>query len=951
MKLTRFLSILVAAIVPFGLHAAPGATATLIPSNAYLLPGGGTATFTANVASYPGDTTAIGWEVTLPAGWSYMGGTGEPDVKPSAGQTGTLEWAYVSIPQDASFTFTAAYPSNLTSAASIASSVIVRFPGSRETITPTVVTLTPATAPVINNTNPAPATFGSTLSFNIDATSPIDIASYDATGLPPGLTRNGATISGAPTQTGSFTVTLKATNAAGTATKDITLTVNTANASIALSNLSHTYNGSPKTATATPTPTGLPVTITYDGNVTAPIKAGTYAVSATINNGTHTATASGTLTIARATPTITFADPGTVPPNQSVTLAASSTSGTPVTFTLLSGSATLTGSTLAINGTGSVVVRASIPETQNYEAAFADRTINSSKFTQSITFASLPDRLTTDGPFDLTATASSGLPVSFTIVSGSPAQLSGDTVTLLGTPGTVTIRASQPGNDTYQAAPNVTRSFEVTAVDDLVFFGSFFSSSSQPITRADGARILALTAGDTKVGDIAAVLPAHSDTGSLLIVAPSIGINELVTFTLDADDRFTATITQTAPTARTLTLRGQLNGTTLSGSIEGTGYSFTTQVEPPSGPSADASGLYRSSALETSQGTVYSIVGSNNNVLVLAVTPTLTVGGSATLASNGSFQLQASNVTLQGAVDASTTTVAGTIVIPNQNPIGFAGLETSTARTDRLVGLSSRGRVGSGEKILISGLVIGGSQPKQVLIRAIGPSLVPLGVTGVLADPQIRVFKGSTIVAENNDWGSNANPADIAAVAQRVGAFAVTTGSKDAILVTTLQPGAYTVHVSGGEGVALAEIYDASENPQAEYQRLIDISTRGEVGTGENVLIGGLVITGNSPKKVLIRGVGPGLAAQGVAAPLADPVLKVFRRSDEIATNDNWSTDATMAAAVTAAETATGAFHLQSGSKDAALLMTLAPGLYTVHVAGANNTTGVALVEIYEVAE
>ncbi len=951
MTFPRFLLIALAAFASLNLRAAPGATATLSPASEYLLPGGGTATFTANVASYPGETTAIGWEVVLPAGWSYVGGTGEPDVRPIAGQTGTLEWAYISIPEEASFTFTVSYPANITSAASIASAVIVRYSGSFQNVTPSVVPLTPATAPVINNTNPAPATFGSTLSFNIEATSPIDIASYDATGLPPGLTRNGATISGAPMQTGAFTVTLKATNAAGTATKDITLTVNTANASIALTNLSHTFNGSPKNANATPTPAGLPVTITYDGSATAPTNAGTYAVVASIDNGTHTATASGTLTIARATPTIAFADPGTVPPDQSVTLAASSSSGTPVTFTLLSGSATLIGSTLTINGTGSVVVRASIPQTQNYEAAFADRTINSSKLAQTINFDALPDRLTSDRSFNLTATATSGLPVTFTIVSGSPAQLSGHTVTLLGTPGTVTIRASQPGNDTYQAAPNVTRAFKVTAIDALVFFGRFFSTSLHPITRADGARVRALSDGDGKVGDIAAVLPANSDTGSLLIVAPSIGINELVTFTLDADDRFTATVTQTSPSLRTLTLRGQINGATLSGSVDGTGYSFTTQVEPPAGPSADASGLYRSSALETNQGTVYSIVGSNNNVLVLAITPTLTVGGAATLASNGSFQLQSANVTLQGSVDAVTTTVAGTILVPNQSPIGFAGLEESTARTDRLVGLSSRGRVGSGEKILISGLVIGGSQPKQVLIRAIGPSLTPLGVTGVLADPVIRLFKGSTLLAENNDWGSNANPSDIAAVAQRVGAFAVTAGSKDAILVTTLQPGAYTVHVGGGEGVALAEIYDASENPQAEYQRLIDISTRGEVGTGENVLIGGLVITGNSPKKVLIRGVGPGLAAQGVASPLADPVLKVFKGSEQIATNDNWSSDASAATAVTAAETATGAFHLASGSKDAAIVMTLAPGLYTVHVSGANNTTGVALVEIYEVEE
>jgi len=951
MNLKFLITLLLAVFTASAAQAASPATAALVPSSSHLLPGGGTVTFTANVAGYPGPTTAIGWTVNLPAGWSYVSGTGEPDVKPVAGTVGTLEWAYVSIPTDASFSFTVAYPAGITNTQTVTSAVIVRVSGHRQNVTPEDVSFSTVSIPVITNTDPAAATYGSTLSFNIEAESPIEIMSYDATGLPSGLTRSGATIFGAPTQTGSFPVTLSATNAAGTATKNITLTVNTANASIALGNLSHTYNGSPKSATAQTNPAGLPAVITYDGNTTPPTDAGSYAVVATIDSATHTATASGTLTIAQAEQTVSFADPGTVPPDQSVTLAASSSANLPITFTLISGSATLTGSTLTIQGTGTVVVRAAAAGSTNYKSAHTDRTINSSKLAQTITFAPLPDRLTSDGPFEVSASASSGLPVTFTIVSGSPAQLSGKTVTLLGTPGTVTIRASQSGSDTYQAASDVTRSFEANAVGDLVFFGRFLSSASQSMTRADGARVVALTDGDTQVGDIAAVLPANSETGSLLIVAPSIGINELVTFTLDADDRFTATVTQTLPTSRTLTLRGQIVGATLSGSIDGTGYSFSTQLEPSSGPSADASGLYRSSALETDQGIVYSIVGSNNNVLVLAITPTLTVGGSATLASNGSFQLQVSNVTLQGSVDAATTIVAGTIIIPNQAPIGFAGLAVGTARTDRLVGLSSRGRVGSGEKILISGLVIGGSQPKQVLIRAIGPSLTPLGVSGVLADPVIRVFKGSSVIAENNDWGSNENAADIAAVARRVGAFAVTAGSKDAILVTTLQPGAYTVHVSGGEGVALAEIYDASENPQAEYQRLIDISTRGEVGTGENVLIGGLVITGNAPKKVLIRGVGPALAAQGVAAPLADPVLKVFKGSEQIATNDNWSADASAAALITAAETAAGAFHLQAGSKDAALVLTLAPGNYTVHVGGANNTTGVALVEIYEVLD
>ena len=815
-----------------------------------------------------------------------------------------------------------------------------------------------APAPVVTNAATLTASYGSTVNFSITTDSLLDVTAFSVSGLPSGLSLNAQTgvISGAPTQMGVHSLTLKATNATGTGSKVVTLTVNAATASIALSNLTHTYNGSPKSASAQTSPAGLPVIITYDGKKTAPTDAGSYAVAATIDAATHVASASGTLTIAPADQSVSFADPGAVRPGQSITLAASSSANLPVTFTVVSGNASLNGSTLTINGAGAIVVRATAAGSTNYKTGFAERTINSAKLSQTIAFPALANKIATDGPFEVTASASSGLPVTLTVVSGSPALISGKTITLTGAPGTVTIRAAQAGNDNYSPADDVLQSFEVIAENDRIFFGGLFQPNSAPVkapVQSGNVRSYALSNDAGQVGDVAAVLPSQSKAGSLLIVAPTLQINAFTSFTLADDNSFSASVQQGGSSPGTRTLSGRLTGDTLSGVIEGTGVSFSTQVER-SGPSAASSGFYRSTALETAQGTTYTVVGANNNVLVLAVTPTLTVGGTATLQPNGTFQLQAATasgetVTLQGAVDAPTTTVTGTILVPNQPPIGFAGLETRTSRTDRLFGLSSRGRVGSGEKILISGVVVGGNEPKQVLIRAVGPSLATLGISGALADPNLRVFKGSTIVAENDDWGSNPNASAVAAVAQRVGASALSNGSKDAMIVATLEPGAYTVHVGGGEGVALADIYDASENPQAEYQRLIDISTRGEVGTGENVLIGGLVITGNSPKKVLIRGVGPGLAAQGVASPLADPVLKVFKGSEQIATNDNWSSDASAATAVTAAETATGAFHLASGSKDAAIVMTLAPGLYTVHVSGANNTTGVALVEIYEV--
>ena len=172
-------------------------------------------------------------------------------------------------------------------------------------------------------------------------------------------------------------------------------------------------------------------------------------------------------------------------------------------------------------------------------------------------------------------------------------------------------------------------------------------------------------------------------------------------------------------------------------------------------------------------------------------------------------------------------------------------------------------------------------------------------------------------------------------------------------LLVTLAPGAYTAIVADGTnaGVALAEIYDASVNPNSEYQRLVNISTRGEVSAGEGALIGGFVVTSNSPKKLLVRGIGPGLAAFGLKSTLADPRLRVYRDGAQLAENDNWSANATEATATTEAARGTGAFALTAGSKDAALILTLAPGAYTAQVTATDgSSTGVALVEIYEIS-
>ena len=275
----------------------------------------------------------------------------------------------------------------------------------------------------------------------------------------------------------------------------------------------------------------------------------------------------------------------------------------------------------------------------------------------------------------------------------------------------------------------------------------------------------------------------------------------------------------------------------------------------------------------------------------------------------------------------------------------------------RFVNLSSRLRTvdGNASRAFIAGFVVSGTAPKPMLIRAVGPALNQFGVTGTLGNPMLRIFSGAQLVAENEDWTDT--PA-MRATGDRVGAFPLASGSRDAALVVTLAPGAYTAHViaNGGDGVALVEVYDAETNQPAT--QLINLSTRGFVDTGEGVLVAGFVVTGDTPKRVLVRGIGPALAGFGVTGVLSDSVLKLYSGSNVIAQNDDWGTPQTVAggsapasgAEIAATAAATGAFALPAGSKDAALLVTLPPGSYSAVVSGAGSATGAGLVEVYEVA-
>jgi hypothetical protein len=237
---------------------------------------------------------------------------------------------------------------------------------------------------------------------------------------------------------------------------------------------------------------------------------------------------------------------------------------------------------------------------------------------------------------------------------------------------------------------------------------------------------------------------------------------------------------------------------------------------------------------------------------------------------------------------------------------------------------------------------------KPVLIRAVGPSLTPLGVLGALDDPQLELFAGASVVAANDNWNGDAALSDAFAAA---GAFAFANAtSRDAAILARVTGSNSSVKISGtGSGTVLAELYDgtAADDFGIASPRFANVSVLKPVGAG---LTAGFVIAGAAPLRLLVRAIGPTLASFGVSGALADPKLDLFQSGNPtaIAGNDNWIA-ASNSGQVAAAAVDVGAFALAADSKDAVLLVTLPPGSYTAQVNGVGGTTGVALVEVYEV--
>jgi hypothetical protein len=243
--------------------------------------------------------------------------------------------------------------------------------------------------------------------------------------------------------------------------------------------------------------------------------------------------------------------------------------------------------------------------------------------------------------------------------------------------------------------------------------------------------------------------------------------------------------------------------------------------------------------------------------------------------------------------------------------------------------ISTRSFVGTGANALIGGFIVTGTQPKKVIVRAIGPSLT---LADKLLDPTLDLHNsaGSTI-ASNDNWSESANKQEI------IASTIAPSDPRESAIVATLAPGSYTAVVSGTNqtsGSAIVEIYDLDRSANSQ---LANISTRARVQGGDHALIGGLILLGESPAKVLIRAIGPSLDFAGA---LADPTLELHDRNGALLmSNNDWrTTQQTEIIATTIPPT---------NDREAALITTLQPAAYTAIVRGANNTTGIAIIEAY----
>ena len=303
---------------------------------------------------------------------------------------------------------------------------------------------------------------------------------------------------------------------------------------------------------------------------------------------------------------------------------------------------------------------------------------------------------------------------------------------------------------------------------------------------------------------------------------------------------------------------------------------------------------------------------------------------------DGSFNVTVFSDTLLDSASALALQSDGRLLVGADLPPLVRLFDLGVPEPGLALNISTRLNVQTGDNALIGGFIITGTDPKEVIVRGIGPSLGVVGVLDFLADPVLELHKSDGTVVTNDNW-KDTQQTEITATG-----FAPGSDLESAILAT-LDPGIYTAILRGkndGTGVGLVEAYDLD---QAADSTLANISTRGLVETGDNVMIGGFILGGGGggASTVVVRAIGPSLSGLGVANALQDPNLELHDSEGlMIAANDNWMDGPDQ-------QTISDDGLAPADNAESALLATLAPGAYTAIVSGVGDTTGVGLVEVY----
>lgn len=442
-------------------------------------------------------------------------------------------------------------------------------------------------------------------------------------------------------------------------------------------------------------------------------------------------------------------------------------------------------------------------------------------------------------------------------------------------------------------------------------------------------------------GNSSASFMARSNSGNATYIYPDLS--------LDGAGRFT--LVENGVTRIT----GQFVGAAVSGQFDNNRGLMVGVLATASSAYEGATGVVNASVGDAADSGLVFLVAPNGDLTVLSRMGNQYDLGFGRITGAGTFSLSTSSGgVISGSLDADTGFLRATSNGGMLSGDITGAVSSAAAVSDGFLrNLSTRGNVGNGDAVLVAGFVVNGTVPKQVLVRAIGPTLgvAPINLSGAISDPELTIFNaGGAVEATNDNWGTDPN---VPTASATVGAFTLPSGSRDAALVATLTPGPYTAQVSGvagATGVGLVEIYDVDTLTAFSENKVLNVSTRGEVGAGEKTLIAGVIINGSTPKRVLIRAIGPTLAQFGVSGELSDPVLELVRQDNgnSVRKNNNWANgnDASVVVDVSAE---VGAFALPAGSKDAVLLITLPPGIYTALVTSGDGSEGIALVEVYEV--